>query len=151
MYLFSTWANSIFVPCTAYRRSIYHDETENWTHYQCRSQKFQKTVRYLSEICQKTVSCKNQSEISHKCVRSLSEISQMQNCVRSLLEKIWKSVRNVSVFKIKQLQLSDTFIKFDTFLMDFQIFSDRFLTDICIWQFSDRILTHLWLFSDTFL
>ena len=35
--------------------------------------------------------------------------------------------------------------------MDFQIFSDRFLTDICIWQFSDRILTHLRQFSDRFL
>ena len=35
--------------------------------------------------------------------------------------------------------------------MHFRIFSYRVLTDICIWQFYDRILTHLWLFSDTFL
>ena len=41
------------------------------THDQCRSQKFQKTVRYLSEICQKTVSYKNVSENSLKCVRIL--------------------------------------------------------------------------------
>ena len=34
--------------------------------------------------------------------------------------------------------------------MDFQIYSDRFLTDICIWQFSDRIPTHLRQFFDTF-
>ena len=69
------------------------------THDECRSQKLQKTVRYLSEICQKTVSCKNQSEFCQKCVRILSENSQMQNCVRSRLETIWKSVRNVTVFK----------------------------------------------------
>ena len=35
--------------------------------------------------------------------------------------------------------------------MHFQIFFDRVLIDICIWQFSDRILTHLWLISDRFL
>ena len=36
---------------------------------QCRSQKFQKSVKYLLEICQKTVSYKNQSENSKICVR----------------------------------------------------------------------------------
>ena len=35
--------------------------------------------------------------------------------------------------------------------MHFQLFSDRDLTDIYIWQFSDRIMTHLWLISDRFL
>ena len=32
--------------------------------------------------------------------------------------------------------------------MYFQIFSYIFLTDICIWQFSDWYLTHFWLCSD---
>ena len=197
------------------------------TQVQCWSQNFWKSVRYLSEICQKTVSCKNQSEISQKCVRYLSENSQMQNCVRSLLEKIWKSVRNVSVFKIvseycqfviqktvrnvsekllrtdfwhiynddikhfqetfpkncqktvkwhisdtllllggnrshcsdifltdfwiTNWQFSDTILKTNTFLTDFWIFSNKLLTQFCIWLFSDRYLTHLWLISDWFL
>ena len=42
------------------------------THVQCRSLKFQKTVSYLSEICQKTVSHTNLSENSQNCVRYLS-------------------------------------------------------------------------------
>ena len=54
------------------------------TQYQCRSQKFQKTVRYISEICQKTVNYKNVSENCHKCVRILSENCQMQISVRTL-------------------------------------------------------------------
>ena len=58
------------------------------THDQCRSQKFQNTVRYLSEICQKTVSYKNQSENSKKCVRYKSENCQLQISVRTLLENI---------------------------------------------------------------
>ena len=68
------------------------------THDQCRSQKFQKTVRYLSEICQKTVSYKNQSENSKKCVRYKSENCQLQISVRTLLENIWNCIRNVSDF-----------------------------------------------------
>ena len=68
------------------------------TQDQCRSQKFQKTVRYLSKICQKTVSYKNQSENSKKCVRYKSENCQLQISVRTLLEKIYKCIRNVSVF-----------------------------------------------------
>ena len=68
------------------------------THDQCRSQNFQKTVRYLSEICQKTVSYKNQSENSKKCVRYKSENCQLQISVRTLLENIWNCIRNVSDF-----------------------------------------------------
>ena len=63
----------------------------------------------------------------HKCVKS--DISD----------------RFLIVFQIKQWQFSNTFTKCDTFLMHFQIFSYLFLTDISIWQFFDRILTH----SDT--
>ena len=63
----------------------------------------------------------------HKCVKS--DISD----------------RFQTVFQIKQWQFSDTFTRCDTFLMHFQIFSYLFLTDISIWQFFDRILTH----SDT--
>ena len=62
------------------------------------SRNFWKSVRYLSEICQKTVSYKNVSENSHKCVRIMSENCQMQICVRTLSEKIWKCIRNVSDF-----------------------------------------------------
>ena len=48
------------------------------TQCQCGSQKFQNTVRYLSEICQKTVSYKNVSEFCQKTVRCkyLSELYQ---------------------------------------------------------------------------
>ena len=66
------------------------------TQVQCWSRNFWKSVRYLSEICQKTVSYKNVSENSHKCVRILSENCQMQISVRILSEKIWKWIRNVS-------------------------------------------------------
>ena len=69
------------------------------TQIQCWSQNFWKSVRYLSEICQKTVSYKNVSENSHKCVRILSENCQMQISVRTLPEKIWKCIGNVSNFK----------------------------------------------------
>ena len=65
---------------------------------QCWSRNFWKSVKYLSEICQKTVSYKNISENSHKCVRILSENCQMQISVRTLSEKIWKCIRNVSDF-----------------------------------------------------
>ena len=70
----------------------------NGTHVQCWSQKFQKTVRYLSEFCQKTVSYKKQSELSQKCVRYQSENCQMQISVRYQSEQIWKCIRNASNF-----------------------------------------------------
>ena len=41
---------------------------------QCWSLHFQKYVRYLSETCQKSVSCKKLSEMCLKCVRYVSEI-----------------------------------------------------------------------------
>ena len=66
------------------------------THVQCRSLKFQKTVSYLSEICQKTVSHTNLSENSQNCVRYLSEISQMQKYVRYMFKKLQKCLRKVS-------------------------------------------------------
>ena len=75
-----------------------HLESKFGTHVQCRSQKFQKTVIYLSEICQKTVIYKKQSENSKKCVRYQSENCQLQISVRTLLEKIYKCIRNVSDF-----------------------------------------------------
>ena len=79
------------------------------TQVECRSQKFQKTVRYLSEICQKTVSCKNQSEISHKCVRYLSEISHMQNCVGRLLERFGNQSEMYQFLKLCQKTISLSF------------------------------------------
>ena len=54
---------------------------------QCRSLKLQKTVRYLSEICQKTVDCRNVSENSHKCVRIVSE-----NCQSKYLSEIYQKL-----------------------------------------------------------
>ena len=66
---------------------------------ECGSPHFQKTVRKLSEKCQKSVSHKKLSEMCLKCVRYVSEICQIQNCVRNMSEQIWKSVRNVSDVK----------------------------------------------------
>ena len=63
---------------------------------QCRSQNFHKSVRYLSEIGQKTVIYKNMSENCLNCVRYKSEICQIQISVTILSEKIWKCLRNVS-------------------------------------------------------
>ena len=54
-------------------------------------------------------------------------------------------------FFILDWQFSDTFMKYDTFLIHFWFSSDTFLTEFCIWQFSDRYLTHFRQFSDTFL
>ena len=68
------------------------------------------------------------------------------------LTVLWQnSDKYPTVFQINLWQFSDSLIKSDTFLMLFQIFSYRFLTDICIWQFSDRYWTHFWLCSDCFL
>ena len=66
---------------------------------QCRSQKFQKCVIYLSEICQKTVSFKNLSEKHLNCVRFLSEMCQIQISVIILSEIFWKCLIYVSVTK----------------------------------------------------
>ena len=66
---------------------------------QCRSQKFQKCVIYLSEICQKTVSFKNLSENHLNCVRYLSEMCQIQISVIILSEKFCKCLKYVSVAK----------------------------------------------------
>ena len=68
------------------------------TQVQCWSQNFWKSVKYMSKICQKTVSYKNVSENSHKCVRILPENCQLQMSVRTLSEKIWKCIRNLSDF-----------------------------------------------------
>ena len=62
----------------------------------CRSQNIHKYVRYLSEMCQKTVIYKNLSENCLNCVRYLSEICQIHISVTILSEKIWKCLRNVS-------------------------------------------------------
>ena len=66
---------------------------------QCRSQKFQKCVIYLSEICQKTVIYKNLSENHLNCVRYMSEICQIQISVIIMSEKFWKCLKYVSVAK----------------------------------------------------
>ena len=81
-----------------YLSDIYRLNDYLGTLSECWSRNFWKSVRYLSEICQKTVSYKNVSENSHKCVRILSENCQMQISVRTLSEKIWKCIRNVSDF-----------------------------------------------------
>ena len=68
------------------------------TQSQCWSHHVHKSVRNVSDICQKSVSYKNVSEISHKCVTILSDNCQMQTSVRNLSEKIWNCIRNVSDF-----------------------------------------------------
>ena len=68
-----------------------------------------------------------------------------RKCIKSDISDTFQTV-----FQIKHWQFSDTFIKTDTFLMHFQIFSERVLTDICIWQFSDRYWPHFRLCSDCF-
>ena len=74
------------------------NDTNFGTQVQCRSQKLQKSVIYLSEICQKTVSYIKQSDKSQICVWFQSENCQIQKSVRKESEKFWKSLRNVSVF-----------------------------------------------------
>ena len=66
---------------------------------QCRSQKFQKCVRKLSEICQKTVSYIKLSEICQKCVRKVSKMCQIQNYVKNVSDQNQKCLRNVSKVK----------------------------------------------------
>ena len=68
------------------------------TQSQCWSHHVHKSVRNVSDICQKSVSYKILSEISHKCVTILSDNCQMQTSVRNLSEKIWNCIRNVSDF-----------------------------------------------------
>ena len=104
----------------------------------------QKSVRNLSEVYLMTYYWhiynyhnQNVSPTKYKCVKKKSEVILLTDFILFSDERKWP--------------FSDTFLKSDTFLMHFQNFSDRILTDICIRQFSDRILIHLWRFSDTFL
>ena len=106
---------------------------------QCWSLNLWKSVRYLSEICQKNVSYKNVSENSHKCVRILSENCQMQICVRNLSEKIWKYIRNVldfinvSVLHLENCLKSVRNITFDTFMTHLSSFVD--ILGVLYWWF----------------
>ena len=63
---------------------------------QCWSLHFQKYVRYLSETCQKSVTCKkavrNVPEICQIFVGNLSYLEMWQNSVRPDLDKCKKSV-----------------------------------------------------------
>ena len=99
-------------------RLVHWDMSPNLgTQVQCRSQKFQKTNRYLSEFCQKTVGFKNVSENSHKwsefCQKTvrckyLSEIYQktfkiasemcqiLKICQKTVTSCCQKTVRNLS-------------------------------------------------------
>ena len=129
------------------------------------SEKIWKCIRNVSDL-------KNLSKLSLLVVRKQSK--PCQKCIfwqssdtfTNTVPKMYHLISiNVSIICQKILFLKDfwpfsdktkwksfdRFLKSDTVLRHFQIFSDRSLTDICIWQFFDRILKHLWLFSDTFL
>ena len=125
------------------------------------------------KLCQKTISLsfRNQSEISQKNDFYSLQVKEMCHlivfwqflgnvswkCLMSSSQMCQKSVRSnsldtfLTVYWLTNWPFSDTILKTDTFLMHFQIFSDRFLTQFCIWLISDRYQTHLWLISDWFL
>ena len=97
---------------------------------QCRSQKFQKCVRKLSEICQKTVSYIKLSEICPKCVRNVSEMCQLQNSVQNVSDQNQKCLRNLS--KVKNVSVNYQFRKFENCQNSIRKVSyDRFLTQFC--------------------
>ena len=74
------------LPCLGIQKDLHL--LKYWYSYTMQVPKVSKTVRYLSEISQKTVSYKNVSENSLNYVRILSENCQIQICVRTLSEKI---------------------------------------------------------------
>ena len=106
---------------------------------------FHSSCRDVSEMCYWIVFWHIFAQnVSCRCFMDLVEMSQLS--VRSDI-----SDRFQTVFQINHWQFSDTFIKSDTFLTDFQIFSDRVLTDIYNWLISDIYLTQFWQISDRVL
>ena len=127
----------------------------------------------FSKLCQKMVSgsVRKQSEMWQKNFFWLiSDTSMMMtwNISRKHSQKTVRKISNdtflthffylegaevifLTDFWMINWCFSDTILKTDTVLTDFQIFSNKFLTQFCIWLFSDRYLTHLRLISDWFL
>ena len=93
------------------------------TRRQCRSQKLQKTVRYLSENCQIEKSNRNQSEMCQISVIKLSDVNICQNSLRKDLEmdqkcvRFYKCVRKLSMLYSENCLKSVRNITFDTFTL----------------------------------
>ena len=57
----------------------------------------------------------------------------------------------LTVLLIYNWQFCDKFISTDRFVSHFQLWTDRILIYLCIWQFSDRYLTVFWQICDRIL